>query len=107
MGDRVIAALWEFEVAAEQAAEFERQYGPNGAWARLFRRATGYVETTLLRDEARPGRYVTIDWWESAEAYDRFRAVHAAAYEALDTACEALTIAERRLGRFASVTRAP
>ena len=59
---------WEFRVRAETAATFEKLYGPQGDWVRLFRRAEGYVETLLLRDRADALRYVTIDRWRSQAA---------------------------------------
>jgi len=57
--------VWEYEVRAEHAAAFEALYGADGDWARLFRRAEGYVETRLYRDTARPTLYLTIDRWRS------------------------------------------
>ena len=102
-----IVHLWEFEVRPGREAEFESHYGPEGTWAKLFRSAEGYDGTTLLRDPARPGRYVTIDRWDSEAAYQRFRSARAADYAALDAACEALTVSERSLGRFDVVAPPP
>jgi heme-degrading monooxygenase HmoA len=95
--------LWEYRVVPESAAAFERVYGPEGEWVRLFRRAAGYRDTTLYRDRADPGRYVTVDRWRSREAFDVFRARFAAEFEALDARCEALTLREREVGRFEPV----
>lgn len=47
-----------------------------------------------------PARYLTLDFWESREAYDAFRAQHAAEYAAIDRECEALTAEEKALGNF-------
>ena len=94
------AYVWEFIVAPHQEREFLEAYGPSGAWSSLFRRAPGYVETLLLRDQAVPGRFLTIDRWRSAEAHDAFRASFHAEYEALDRACEALTQHEASLGAY-------
>jgi heme-degrading monooxygenase HmoA len=91
---------WEFEVAPEHQAAFVRAYGPDGDWVRLFRRAPGYVRTELLRDLARPARFVTLDHWESPEAFAAFRARYAAEFEAIDARCQALTLSEREIGRF-------
>jgi heme-degrading monooxygenase HmoA len=96
----VIAHVWAFEVRRGREAEFESHYGPDGTWARLFGSAEGYGGTTLLRDPGRPGRYLTIDQWESESAYERFRLAHAVAYAELDAACETLTVSERSMGRF-------
>ena len=54
----------------------------------------------LLRDQAAPGRFLTIDRWSSADAHDAFRASFRAEYEALDRACEALTQHEASLGAY-------
>ncbi|MFI5178112.1 MAG: putative quinol monooxygenase [Vicinamibacterales bacterium] len=96
--------LWEFFVASEHAAAFERMYGPAGEWVALFRGEAGYVGTTLQRDRLNPQRYVTIDSWASVEAWERFRAEHAAEFEALDARCRRLTVAEREIGRFTAMT---
>jgi hypothetical protein len=90
--------VWEFHVASNCVAEFEGHYGPEGTWAQLFRRSTGYVETILLRDAAEALRYLTIDRWRSAEDYQRFRTEFASDYADLDEQCEALTTREVALG---------
>jgi len=54
----------------------------------------------LLRDAYVPGRYVTVDRWQSEEAFRAFRALHDADYEAVDRASDALTSWESRIGAF-------
>ncbi|HEV8255177.1 MAG TPA: antibiotic biosynthesis monooxygenase family protein, partial [Vicinamibacteria bacterium] len=71
--------VWEFRVLPDKRYEFERRYGGDGDWARLFRLADGYAGTTLLRDAEDPGRYVTIDAWRDREAYAWFRERHMSA----------------------------
>lgn len=93
--------VWEFRVAPERQAEFESHYGAEGSWARLFRRADGYLGSELLRDRADPHRYVTIDRWSDAEAWRAFRSRFAAEYERLDREFESLTTRETPLGEFA------
>jgi heme-degrading monooxygenase HmoA len=92
--------VWQFLVHPGREAEFERHYGPEGAWVQLFRRADGYLDTRLLRDRATPGRYVTIDRWQDEAAYRGFRACFAAEHDAVDRECEALTREERALGEY-------
>lgn len=101
MEDAGYTYIWIFDVAEGAEAEFERAYGPDGEWVRLFRRSRGYRGSVLLRDLDEPRRYVTMDRWASAAAFERFRAEHAAPFEALDRRCQALTVAETRLGRYA------
>jgi hypothetical protein len=95
--------IWEFEVHASAEAEFRRHYGPGGSWVTLFRDDPAFVETLLLRDPSRHGRYVTIDRWRSAEAYRLFRENFSAQYRALDQVCESLTSRETNLGSFLEV----
>ena len=95
--------IWEFEVDPEHAGAFERAYGPNGDWARLFARADGYRGTTLLKRCDDPGRYVTIDRWRSFEDNQAFHRRFGEAFARLDAACEQLTRRERKLGDFDAV----
>jgi heme-degrading monooxygenase HmoA len=95
---------WEFEVAPGHEAAFVSVYGPDGDWVRLFRRAPGYVRTELFRDLVRPSRFVTLDHWESADAFAVFRSRFAEEYEALDARCATLTRSEREIGRFEPAT---
>ncbi len=80
----VYELFWEYEVCPEHAGAFERLYGADGEWARLFRRADGYVETLLFRDTDRPTRYLTVDCWRSRAAYDAFVQALGSAYAAQD-----------------------
>jgi heme-degrading monooxygenase HmoA len=43
---------------------------------------------------------MTIDRWESEEAFRAFRKNHDSAYEALDRACDELTSRETRIGAY-------
>ncbi len=100
----VYVHVWEFTVDDASRGDFEREYGPEGRWAALFRRAPGYLGTQLLRDESAHGRYLTIDRWQSAAAYRSFRSAFAEAYESLDRTFEAMTREERMIGSFTEVT---
>jgi heme-degrading monooxygenase HmoA len=66
----VIALVFSYEV--RDVAGFERAYGPEGDWAQFFGGAKGYIGTELLHDVETPSRYLVIDRWESAEAYNDF-----------------------------------
>jgi heme-degrading monooxygenase HmoA len=95
--------IWEFVAKAGEEARFEAAYGPNGAWAGCFRQGAGYLGTELNRDARIQRRYVTMDFWASKEAYEEFKAQHAAEYEAIDHKCADLTEQERELGKFERV----
>jgi heme-degrading monooxygenase HmoA len=60
--------VYEYQVDPARVAGFEEMYGPDGQWVRFFRSGAGYLGTELLRDATRPGRYLVIDRWVSAEA---------------------------------------
>jgi heme-degrading monooxygenase HmoA len=68
----VIALVFSYEVRDAEA--FEQVYGPEGEWAQFFSGANGYIGTELLRDVELPSRYIVIDRWESAQAYNDFTA---------------------------------
>jgi heme-degrading monooxygenase HmoA len=95
--------VWEYRVPAASEAEFLERYRPGGAWTQLFERAEGWLETRLLKDTSVEGRYVTIDRWQSAEAFAAFRGRFAREFEALDVECAALTGTETELGCFTEV----
>jgi heme-degrading monooxygenase HmoA len=70
----VIALVFSYEVREPDA--FEQAYGADGEWAEFFRQGAGYIGTELLRDVELPTRYLVIDRWESADAYNAFAAAH-------------------------------
>jgi hypothetical protein len=95
--------LWEFDVKQGCEERFESVYGPEGDWARLFRRDPAYQRTLFLRDPFREHTCLTCDFWENREAYKLFLQTNKDAYHALDKICEGLTSAEREIGAFERV----
>lgn len=96
----MFVVVWRFEIAEEKTAAFEAAYGPDGAWAQLFRTSPKYLGTELLRDAYVPGAYLTIDRWASEEDFRAFRKEHDPEYEKLDRECDALTGSETRIGAY-------
>jgi heme-degrading monooxygenase HmoA len=96
----MFVVIWQFEIAEEKVAAFEAAYGPEGAWAQLFRTSPNYQGTELLRDAYVPGSYLTIDRWASEEAFRAFRKDHDGDYETLDRASDDLTGKETRIGAY-------
>jgi heme-degrading monooxygenase HmoA len=92
--------LWEFRVDEAQRPEFERHYGPEGTWTRLFRRAPGFIETLLLHDQSDKSRYVTVDRWQSIEEYRAFMERFCREYRELDQQCATLTASGESLGEY-------
>ena len=96
----MFVVVWQFEIAEDKVGGFESAYGPEGAWAQLFRASASYQGTELLRDAYIPGTYLTIDRWSSEEAFRAFRKEHDSEYEALDRQCDTLTDRETRVGAY-------
>jgi hypothetical protein len=96
--------LWEYEVKPGSEKAFEKVYGPDGDWARLFRTGSHYQETRLLRDPFRLNVYLTLDSWTSGDSYENFLATHKVEYRAIDALGESLTAKERRLGAYELVS---
>jgi heme-degrading monooxygenase HmoA len=94
----MIEIIWEFVVHEESKEEFERQYSASGAWTELFRRSPAYQGVKLLAGEA--NRYLTVDRWDSREAYEEFRLANRPEYSDLDDRLKPLTVSERCLGIF-------
>jgi heme-degrading monooxygenase HmoA len=96
----MFVVVWQFEIAEDKVAGFEAAYGPDGAWAQLFRTSPDYLGTELLQDTHASGNYLTIDRWTSEEAFRAFRKDHDRDYEVLDRKCDDLTSRETRVGAY-------
>jgi heme-degrading monooxygenase HmoA len=99
-GTSMFVILWEFEVKPGCEQSFESAYGREGAWTRLFRRDSGYLDTPLLKHPTCPRIYFTLDFWHSTLAFDSLRDAHREDYQALDRATDHLTIHEERIGSY-------
>jgi heme-degrading monooxygenase HmoA len=96
----VQATVWRFVVRPGKQPEFEDLYGPGGLWAALSHESRAYHGTILLRSHDRDRAYTLVDFWDSRQDFEAFKAAHAAAYGALDREGEGLTEAEEHLGWF-------
>jgi heme-degrading monooxygenase HmoA len=92
--------VYQYEVDPAQADRFEATYRPGGGWAGFFSGGAGYLRTELLRDPTRPGRYLVIDQWTSADAAARFLAGHGGEYARRSRDTAHLYLREVRLGAF-------
>jgi len=72
-------------------------------WGSIFHSDESYFGTHLVRSLNGERTYVTLDFWRSQQAYDKFRKRHFAKYTALDQQCEDLTESEREIGKFVRV----
>ncbi len=97
----MIALVFRYEVRDQ--ATFEQAYGPEGDWARFFRQGRGYIGTELLHDVEEPERYLVIDRWESADAYNAFLAEHQDEYMRRSDESRFHYVQELRFGTFENV----
>jgi heme-degrading monooxygenase HmoA len=93
----VFVRIWQYVVDPVKSAPFVSSYGPDGEWAQLFGRGTGYLDTALHQDLNQSGRFLTVDRWNSEQAWRDFHATHLAEYNELDKRLRRLTIEQRRL----------
>lgn len=96
--------IWEYHVRAEHVLEFEKFYGGNGVWAKLFNKSKDHLGTDLLRGKTDANVFLTIDRWASLDAYNEFKANWQKDYKELDSQCEYMTERETLLGEYNLVT---
>jgi hypothetical protein len=94
--------VWEFQVKEDCQAEFVAAYGPDGEWARLFRRSPDFLGVELVGSVDNAARFFTLDQWSSVTGLDVFLANNATAYDVLERRFSGLTVWERRIGGFPS-----
>lgn len=97
----MIALVFRYEVRDPES--FERAYGPEGEWAQFFRRGQGYIGTELLHDVEEHDRYLVVDRWESADAYNEFLAAHQDEYVRRSDEARFHYVQELRFGTFENV----
>jgi heme-degrading monooxygenase HmoA len=88
--------LWRFRARPGRETEFEAAYGDDGTWARFFRTGRGFLGTELMRGT--DGTYLTIDRWDTEDAYRAFRDAGAEQYAEIDARCRQLTNEETLIG---------
>ena len=97
--------VWSYDVKPAHVKAFERAYGPDGDWVRLFQRATGFAGTELRHETDRACHYLTIDRWRTRDDYRRFKDAFRTEYQALDAHCVPLTESEHKVGDFETTAR--
>jgi heme-degrading monooxygenase HmoA len=97
----VIALVFSYEVRDREG--FELAYGPDGEWEQFFRQGVGYIGTELLHDVEIPTRFLVIDRWESADAYNAFASAQREEYMRRVDDTRYLYDQELRFGTFENV----
>ena len=89
--------VWRYDVPTDVREEFEREYGPEGSWAKLFAASPGFLGTSLYIDVGSATTYVTVDLFADDEAWLLFRAEHDTAYQEIGARLRHLTAAQEDL----------
>ncbi len=89
--------VWEYRVDPGQVDAFLAGYGPEGDWARLFRKGRGYAGTDLYRNTDDGTLFITVDHWSSAALWAEFLERYREPYEALDARLARLSLSQREL----------
>ena len=106
-----VEVVREYVVNGEAGGHFELQYGPGGAWSRLFAHCPGFRGITVLRDMKNRQRYLVIEIWESETLREqalREQALRelATAYADLEAAQDEWLEVHSELGLFSMVSEA-
>lgn len=92
--------IFEFQAKPGHETEFEKIYGPEGGWAKLFQTSKGFIRTELYSDLETKGRYLTMDYFASESDYASFLEEARRDYDALDRRCESVRLSEKLIGSF-------
>ena len=91
---------WKFRPPQGREEEFALAYDADGVWAALFRKARGYLGTSLYRPDEPGGWWLTIDRWDSAADFEAFERDSGEEYCALDIELESVAGEEEFVGAF-------
>ena len=80
----MIEFVCEFVVKDEVRGQFELAFGPGGLWSKLFAQQPGFRGTTLMRDMKNPGRYLTVDLWDTEAQRDHALSEYKTEYSNLE-----------------------
>jgi hypothetical protein len=69
----VIAIVWQVDVRAGKASEFEEFYGAGGDWNKVNRQSRSYLGSSFLRDQTLASRYLVIEYWSEMLVYEEHK----------------------------------
>jgi hypothetical protein len=67
----VVAVVWQFDIRAGVANEFEHLFGADGPWTKLSRRSRSYLGSSFLRDFGSETRYLLVEYWGEMVVYEK------------------------------------
>lgn len=91
--------IWRYKIKPEKRSEFEKLYGQNGEWVKLFKKYPDYIKTELIKN-LNNNHYITLDYWNSKESYYKFKEAAKKEFIEIDSQGEELTIEEKHIGEF-------
>lgn len=89
--------IWEYKVKPKAISKFEVMYGSKGEWVKFFKASKAYQGSELLLDDESELIYITMDFWESEEAYNDFLKANKEKFEILNQKGKAFTKSEKRI----------
>ena len=95
--------IWQYKVKPEKKTEFEKLYGRDGDWVKLFKKNPDYIKTELINDINNNDLYLTLDYWKSKKAYFNFKEKSKNEFSEIDKKGEKLTLNEKHIGEFISI----
>lgn len=99
----MVAVVWQFDIRAGRAEEFERLYGADGAWTKLSRRSRSFLGSSFLRDIGSETRYLLVEYWGEMLIYEKHLADFGAEVEALERQRESLMDRMETIGVFTAL----
>jgi len=92
--------IWEYKVKSGEEENFEKSYGPNGAWIKFFKPCKDYLSTDLIKGIEAPRTYLTLDKWTSEKAYVDYLEKNKDKYEEIDDEFTSLTEFQTKIGSY-------
>lgn len=89
--------VWRYEVKEQYLSHFTEMYGSSGNWVELFKKSPHYIKTELFKAAEGQHTYVTIDFWQSKNAYQEFYEDHHSEIDQLDVLGDGFTIEEAKI----------
>ena len=94
------SVIWQYQVKVGAEENFKALYNSNGEWVQWFKESPHFIRTDLMRSSESSDVFVTVDWWESKEAYEKFYNSNPKRREAIDSKGENYTLQEKRIGSY-------
>lgn len=99
----MVAVVWQIDIRAGVAEEFESLYGADGAWTKLSRRSRSFLGSSFLRDIGSETRYMLVEYWGEMVVYEKHLADLGDKVQALEQQREKLVERMETIGVFTAL----